>query len=264
MSEEAWQLQLVKKSLKKKEKIRLLQLTVPFRPRRTALDLGCAQGILGYFARRRGGFWVHADEDLANLRTARDLLGDDLVQLRGVSLPFGDAAFDLILCLDYLEHIDEDDRVLAEIFRVLKREGTFIAVTPHTGAFFLMHRLRSALGLRLEHFGHKREGYSSSELKDKLGRAGFRVEKTVTYSRFFSEFFELILNVVYIKRLARRPTAKLRDGHIRPSSREEFRAQEKSFALYSLLYPLVWTLSRLDSLLFFLKGYSLMVWAKKD
>ncbi|MBN2408238.1 MAG: class I SAM-dependent methyltransferase [Candidatus Aminicenantes bacterium] len=264
MSNAPWQLRLVKKSIKKREKLRLLRLTVPVRHDRKALDLGCAQGILGYFARQRGGFWVHADEDLANLKTAGDLLGGDLVQLRGESLPFGDTSFDLILCLDYLEHVDEDDRVLAEIFRALKPGGRFIAVTPHTGPFFLLHKLRSAAGLRLEDFGHKREGYSSADLKAKLGRAGFRVEKSVTYSRFFSEFFELLLNVAYIKFLAPHPDARRRDGHIRPASKEEFRAQEKSFALYSLLYPFVWTLSRLDALLFFQKGYSLMVWAKKN
>jgi hypothetical protein len=85
----------------------------------------------------------------------------------------------------------------------------------------------------------------------------------VTYSRFFSEFLELILNAIYIKVLARKPVEKKRDGHIRPSSGEEFKAQQKTFALYSLVYPLVWLFSRLDKLLFFLPGYSLMVWARK-
>jgi SAM-dependent methyltransferase len=264
MSEEPWQLRLVKKSLKKKEKLRLLEKTIPVRADRTALDLGCAQGILGYFARRRGGFWIHADEDLVNLQTAQEILGNDLVLLRGESLPFRDASFDLVLCLDYLEHIDHDDRALAEISRVLKEGGEFIVVTPHTGPFFLLHKLRSAVGLRLEYFGHKREGYSSRELQSKLDRADLRVERKVTYSRFFSEFFELILNFAYIKLLAPRPAAKRRDGHIRPASGEEFRAQEKSFALYSFVYPFVWILSRLDTLLFFQKGYSLMIWAKKD
>jgi SAM-dependent methyltransferase len=264
MNEEPWQLRLVKKSLKKKEKLRLLQKTVPVRPDRTALDLGCAQGILGYFARRRGGFWVHVDEDLLNLQAAKGLLGNDLVQLRGESLSFRDGSFDLVLCLDYLEHIDRDDLAVAEVSRVLKRGGKFIVVTPHTGPFFLLHKLRSAVGLRLEDFGHKREGYSASELESKLARAGLRVERKITYSRFFSEFFELILNFTYIKLLAPRPAAKRRDGHIRPASREEFRAQEKSFALYSFVYPFVWVLSRLDTLLFFQKGYSLMIWAKKN
>ena len=264
MSQEAWQLRLVRRSLKKKDKLRLLERSIPISPHRAALDLGCAQGILGYFARRRGGYWVHADEDMANLRTAKEILKRDLIQLRGEDLPFRDGSFDLVLCLDYLEHIDSDDRALAEISRVLKAGGEFIAVTPHTGRFFLLHRLRSALGLRLDYFGHKREGYSFPELEVKLGRARLRVKRKTTYSRFFSEFFELVLNFVYIKLLARRPSVRRRDGHIRPSSREEFEAQEKTFALYSLLYPFVWMLSRLDSLLFFQKGYSLMIWARKD
>ena len=263
MSEEPWQLRLVKRSLKKKDKLRLMEKTIPVTPDRTALDLGCAQGILGYFARKRGGFWVHADEDLANLRTAMSILSRGLIQLRGEQLPFRDGSFDLVLCLDYLEHVDADDRTLVEISRVLKAGGELIMVTPHTGRFFLLHNLRSALGLRLEYFGHKREGYSFPELKTKLSRAGLRVKSRATYSRFFSEFFELVLNFIYIKVLARGTSVKRRDGHIRPASAEEFKAQEKTFALYSLLYPMVWLLSRLDALLFFQRGYSLMVWAHK-
>ncbi|OGD20391.1 MAG: hypothetical protein A2Y69_08555 [Candidatus Aminicenantes bacterium RBG_13_59_9] len=264
MSQDPWQLRLVKKSLKKKSKLRLLEKTIPLSPGRTALDLGCAQGILGYFARRRGGFWAHADEDLANLRTAGEILERDLVQLRGGELPFRSDSFDLVLCLDYLEHIEDDDRALAEISRILKSGGEFIVVTPHTGRFYLLHKLRSALGLRLEYFGHKREGYSFPELKAKLERAHLLVKRKTTYSRFFSEFFELILNFVYIKLLARGPSLERRDGHIRPASAEEFDAQKKTFALYTLLYPVIWILSRLDSLLFFQKGYSLMIWARKQ
>jgi SAM-dependent methyltransferase len=225
--------------------------------------LGCAQGILGYFARKRGGLWVHADGDLSNLRTAREILERGLVQLRGESLPFPDGAFHLVLCLDYLEHVEDDDGVIGEISRVLRTGGGFIAVTPHTGRFYLLHKLRSALGLRLEDFGHKREGYSLPDLKAKLEKAGFQVQRQKTFSRFFSEFFELFLNFVYIKVLARRPAAGRRDGHIRPASAAEFRAQEKTFALYSLVYPAVRLTARLDSLLFFLKGYSLMIWARK-
>jgi len=264
MREEPWQLRLVKKSLKKKDKLRLLERTIPVSPGRTALDLGCAQGILGYFARKRGGLWVHADEDPANLRTAKSILEHGLIQLKGEDLPFRDGSFDLVLCLDYLEHVDSDDRTLAEISRVLREGGDFVAVTPHTGKFFLFHKLRSALGLRLEHFGHKREGYSFPELEAKLGRAGLRVRSKTSYSRFFSELFELVLNFIYVKLLARGPSVSRRDGHIRPASAEEFKAQEKTFALYSLIYPLVWLLSRLDGLLFFQKGYSLMIWARKQ
>jgi len=263
MSEQPWQVRLAAKSIKKKDKLKLLETSLPFLISRVALDLGCGQGTLSYFVRQKGGFWVSADEDMANLKEAQRLLGSDLVQLTGNHLPFKDRAFDLALCLDYLEHLEADDRALEEIARVLKKGGKVILVTPHTGKFFLLHKLRSGLGLKLEDFGHKREGYAAGELEDKLRRAGLKPEKKVTYSRFFSEFLELILNAVYIKVLSRKPAEKRRDGHIRPSSSEEFKAQQKAFALYSLAYPLFWLLSRLDRLLFSHPGYSLMVWARK-
>jgi SAM-dependent methyltransferase len=263
MKDEPWQLRLVKKSLKKKEKLRLLEASLPLDSTRVALDLGCAQGILSYFARKRGGFWVSADEDQANLIAARDILKKGLVRLRGEALPFRGRSFDTALCLDYLEHIDNDEGALAEIARALKPNGEFILVTPHTGRFYLLHKLRAAVGLKLEYFGHKREGYPLKDLEIKLQRAGLRLERKAFYSRFFSEFFELILNFAYIKLLSRPPVEVRRDGHIRPSSEEEFSAQEKPFALYALVYPFIWLVSRLDFLLFFQKGYSLMVWARK-
>jgi SAM-dependent methyltransferase len=264
MSQEAWQFRLLKRSLKKKEKLKLLERTIRPSPNRVALDLGCAQGILSYHARRRGGFWVHADEDMANLRAAKDILETGLLQLRGEDLPFRDGSFDLVLCPDYLEHIEADDRALAEISRILKDGGELIAITPHTGPFFLLHKLRAALGLRLEYFGHRREGYSLPDLERKLSRARLKVREKVTYSRFFSEFLELALNFVYVKLLSSGTPETRRDGHIRPASAAEFSAQEKSYAVYSLLYPALWALSRLDTLLFFQKGYSLMVRARKQ
>ena len=263
MHGEPWQLRLVKKSLKKKIKLRLLDRYVASRDSRVALDLGCAQGILSYFVRRKGGFWVSADEDLANVRTARDILGDDLAALAGTALPFRDGTFDLVVGLDYLEHVDDDDRVLEEISRVLKKGGELILVTPQTGPFFLLHKLRAAFGLKLEHFGHKREGYSLAVLEGKLSRASLRLVESSDYSRFFSEFFELLLNFAYIKLLAPAAAGNTRDGHIRPASEDEFSAQAGLFSGYSLVYPVVWLLSQMDRLLFFEKGYSVMVRARK-
>jgi SAM-dependent methyltransferase len=264
MNGEPWQLRLVKKSLKKKIKLRLLDRYVALGDSRVALDLGCAQGILSYFVRRKGGFWVSADEDLANVRTAREILGDGLAALAGTALPFRDGTFDLVLGLDYLEHVDDDDRVLEEISRVLKKDGELILVTPQTGPFFLLHKLRAAVGLKLEHFGHKREGYSLAVLKGKLSRASLRLVDSSDYSRFFSEFFELVLNFAYIKLLAPAAARKTRDGHIRPASGDEFNAQAGLFSGYSLVYPIVWLLSQMDRLLVFEKGYSVMVRARKQ
>jgi SAM-dependent methyltransferase len=264
MNGSPWQLQIVKRSLKKKEKLDLIERYVRVAPNDVLLDLGCAQGILSYFLRRKGGFWVSTDLDLANLKSSQALLGKNFVQVGENALPFKSRSFSQVVCLDYLEHVDNDDLTLHEISRVLKAGGKLVLITPHSGNFFILQKIRPAVGLKLEYYGHKREGYSLRELETKLGKAGLRLEGHKTYSRFFTEFFELILNAAYVNILSQRPQAKLRDGHIRPSTADEFTAQAGAFKLYRLVYPFLWLTSRLDTLLFFQRGYAVMVWAKKE
>jgi SAM-dependent methyltransferase len=259
-----WQLQIVKRSLKKKEKLDLIQKRVRIAPKDVLLDLGCAQGILSYFLRAQGGFWVGTDLDFTNLRSSQALLGKNFVQMGEEALPFLNGSFDQVVCLDYLEHVDNDDLTLREISRVLKPDGKLVLITPHSGKFFILQKIRPAVGLKLEFYGHKREGYSLLELEAKLGKAGLRLEGHKTYSRFFTEFLELILNAAYVNVLSKKPQARLRDGHIRPATGDEFAVQTGAFNLYKIVYPLIWLISRLDRLLFFQRGYAIMVWATKE
>jgi 2-polyprenyl-3-methyl-5-hydroxy-6-metoxy-1,4-benzoquinol methylase len=259
-----WQIRIAERSIKKRDKLRLLDKWLAYDPSRTALDIGCAQGILSWYLRKKGGLWAGADEDMASLKAAKELLGKGLVLMPEGVLPFRSAAFDLVTCLDYLEHIDNDDACLRECRRVLKDGGELVVVTPHTGRLFLLHRLRAVLGMKLEFYGHKRAGYSRRGLVSKLEAAGFAVVRTRTYSKFASELIELVLNFAYIKLTSRSPTGiALRDGHIRPSTAEEYQAQSGKLKVYAAVYPLVWLVSRLDVFLFFLKGYSIMVLGKK-
>jgi len=257
-----WQLRMVRRSLKKKEKIDLIEREIPVGPGDILLDLGCSQGILSYFLRQKGGYWVSTDLDFTNLETSRALLKWNFVQMGERELPFKDRAFNQVVCLDYLEHVDDDGLTLREIRRVLKDGGRLVLVTPHTGRFFLLQKLRPLVGLKLEYYGHKREGYGRRDLETKCAAAGLRVVKHKTYSRFFTELLELLINAVYVNFLSEKPESKLRDGHIRPTTADEFSAQGKAFKLYSLLYPLVWLISRLDKLLFFTRGNAIMVWAE--
>lgn len=258
-----WQLQVFKRSLKKKEKRTLIEKELAISSDSINLDLGCAQGTLSYFLRKKGGIWLSADLDFLNLKSAQNLLHENLVQLTEGPLPFMNNSFDSVVSLDYLEHLNEDDFCLQEIHRVLKNNGEFILAIPQTGKLFWLHKLRSFLGLKLEFYGHKREGYSLAELRKKLEKAGFFLQKYRNFSRFITEFLELILNFVYIKFFGGNAPIDLRDGHIRPTTSEEFSTKKSTFRLYSALYPVVWLISRLDKALFFLKGYGLMIWAKR-
>jgi len=264
MKEEHWQLQLVNKSLKKKEKLSLLEKYLKVKSDAVVLDLGCAQGILSYFLRKKGGFWVSADLDLVNLQTSQAILENNLVQTGTGVLPFKDDAFDQVVSLDYLEHMEDDNLCLSEICRILKPGGELLVAVPRTGHLFMLHRLRPFLGMKLEFYGHKREGYSLSSLREKLSQARLVYIEHKSFSRFFAEFIELMLNFFYIRFFSAGHSAELRDGHIRPTTADEFRSRKKAFKAYSVIYPFVWLITRVDKLFFFQRGYGLMVWAKKS
>jgi len=77
-------------------------------------------------------------------------------------------SFDLALSVDVMEHVLEDEKVFANIFASLRGGGYFVIATPtaseSTGAEF-----HSVVG------EHVREGYSESEFRQKLKKAGFHV-----------------------------------------------------------------------------------------
>jgi SAM-dependent methyltransferase len=93
---------------------------------RSVLDVGCGNGIIS--DRLAGRFdVVGGDRSMAALRHVRSAA----VQLSGDRLPFADSTFDLVLCTDVLEHLDDDleERVIRELCRVSRR---FVLIcVPH-------------------------------------------------------------------------------------------------------------------------------------
>ena len=263
MEDKPWQLQLVRRSLKKKEKLNLLDKHFQVDPNSLVLDLGCAQGILSYYLRQKGGRWWSVDHDFENLEASREVLKTNLLQIEPGPLPFRDASFDQVISLDYLEHLDDDDSCLREIHRILKMGGELLVATPRTGKIYILYKLGNLLGMRLEFYGHKRQGYTLKDLREKLEKSGFQFTRNRSFTRFISEFVELVLNFFYIKFFSAKTPSGKRDGHIKPSTSEEFAARKKAFHLYTFIYPVIWLITRLDKLLFFQRGYGLMVWAKK-
>lgn len=258
-----WQVRLYNKSLMKKEKVSLIRRHVRQEGKRI-LDLGCAQGVVSWMIRQRGGEFLHTDLDLANLQTARELLGNHLFQIQeNGPLPLRDRSFDLVFALDILEHVGEDRNLLREIHRILKPGGEVVISTPIDGPFFTLNLLKKRAGLTPEIYGHRRQGYPVSRLKDLLDRTGFQVTRARTYSKFFTEFFEILLNIFYTRKHRIRHS-KLRSGSITPTSGSDMDQNRRLFRIYSIfVYPLVYLVTRLDRLLFWKTGYATFVIGRK-
>jgi 2-polyprenyl-3-methyl-5-hydroxy-6-metoxy-1,4-benzoquinol methylase len=124
---------------------------------------------------------------LAGLRHAKRRLPDlEFVQLDARDLPyFGE--FDAIGAFDVVEHIEEDDAVLASFHRALKPGGRlFITVPQHMW-------LWSAVD---EQAMHKRR-YTREEMRCKLVAAGFQI-------LHFTSFVTALLPVLWATRFAKR------------------------------------------------------------
>ncbi len=99
--------------------------------RRKILDVGCGGGILAEALVRAGFEVTGVDPALESLDTARAhaaASGLSVEYVAGVAedLPFSGASFDHVACCDVLEHVDDLDRVVSEIARVLKPGGLFL------------------------------------------------------------------------------------------------------------------------------------------
>jgi SAM-dependent methyltransferase len=207
--------------------------------------------------RRAGGRWASADLTEESVTSIRELVGDDVyrVDLSGRELPFRDGEFDAVVVVDMLEHVEDEARFAAELARITRPGGRLVVNTPHLKRS-LLRRLRHALGQTDEKHGHLRPGYTPERLAELLG-GGFRLRSSRTYSRFFSELVDTAINFA-VERLGKQGSRK---GLVVTGG--DVAKHRKLFRAYSLVYPGVWLVSRLDLLLPWTSGYMLIATAER-
>ena len=154
--------------LAKLERVRTHLTSLPAAAR--VLDAGCGEGVLvDEFHNRLAIEGI--DPNYSSDRVRRGSL---------TALPYADASFDHALCLDVLEHLafDDQERALAELFRVVKPGGSLLVTVPNLA--HLQSRVHFALGGRLirtasaaKHPGDRPIG----EYLDLARRAGFQARR---------------------------------------------------------------------------------------
>jgi ubiquinone/menaquinone biosynthesis C-methylase UbiE len=111
---------------------------------KAALDLGAGMGGLSVAVLREfgpQGLALQAMDynpeycHITRLRAERYGLDLSLAVAAGEALPYPDSRFDLVMCLDVLEHVINVEQVLLEIYRVLKPGGVVLTTVPNRRAF---------------------------------------------------------------------------------------------------------------------------------
>ncbi len=134
------------------------------------LDIGCGTGFIARHMAGLGADIAGIDASLSALQKCQDEGLHHIYASHGDALPFADNQFDAVLCLDVLEHVQDDVGVMREAHRVLRPGGHFLILAPA-----LPHLWRNCDSL----IGHKRR-YTRKELSRRLRGAGF-VPKRLTY-----------------------------------------------------------------------------------
>ena len=98
---------------------------------RDVLDLGCAGGFMAEALDARGARVTGIDPAEKAIAAARAHAAQERRGIAydvgvGEALPYAAASFDAVVCVDVLEHVQDLDRVLAEVARVLRPGGLFL------------------------------------------------------------------------------------------------------------------------------------------
>ncbi|MEA2020176.1 MAG: class I SAM-dependent methyltransferase [Patescibacteria group bacterium] len=140
------------------------------------LDVGCGTGETTKIFEDYGKVWGVDVSDKA-LEFCRKQGLQNLRQSGARHLPFEDRFFDVVAMLDILEHIEEDEEALREVYRVLKGHGYLLITVPAWQFLWSDHD---------EALEHKRR-YIHFELRSKLEKADFKIQR-LSYAIMFLSF----------------------------------------------------------------------------
>lgn len=153
----------------------------------TYLEIGCGTGyVLSGLNKLNNLTLIGSEIYIEGLKYAKKRLPEvDFIQLDAANIPFNNE-LDAIGAFDVLEHITEDELVMENVFKALKKDGLFFITVPQ---YMFMWSSADEIAC------HKRR-YSKKEIINKLEKAGFSIK---FLSSFVFSLFPLMVISRFIK-----------------------------------------------------------------
>lgn len=257
-----WQLRMFRKTLKKQMRYRCLRKHLgSLQPDERCLLITCGDnnGAMNYYLRELGGRWSWSELEDTCIEEMSQLLGEEVKLGSSDHLPFPDASFDRIVTIDVHEHLKDPVIFSRELGRLARPGAQVIMTVPNGDESKIAVRIKNAVGMTKEYYGHVRVGLQFHELEALMRANNIEPRARSSFSRFFTEMLELTINFFYVKVLAKRSKAQVNQGQIAPATKDQLESVEKAYKAYSLIYPVYWLVSKLDFLLLFTDGYVVVV-----
>lgn len=197
-----------------RNKLVLWMLKRCFRQMKTYLEIGCGTGFVlsGVRSAFPGANLSASEIDSAGLPFVRHKVNNaEVFQMDARQIPFQEE-FDVIGAFDVIEHIEEDEEVLSQIYNACKPGGGVIVTVPQHPSLWSEVDVYSC---------HKRR-YTKNELIGKIQKAGFEIVDSAS-------FVSLLLPLMLLSRL-------------RAKSKEKDFDPMREFSIPRLLN---WTLERI-------------------
>ncbi len=147
---------------------------------RRVLEIGAGVGNLTRHLARRRELYVATDINTEHLSRLKNLLQHrPNLQVRLCDFSDGgqvaplEGCFDTVVCLNVLEHIEDDLAALRHLFATLRPGGRAVVLVPHLPGLF---------GSLDEAVDHRRR-YSRDHLRQRMQEAGFQVERVLDFNR---------------------------------------------------------------------------------
>jgi SAM-dependent methyltransferase len=157
------------------------------------LEIGCGTGfVLSGFKEAFPNIVLSGSEVFSDGLgfAAKRLPHVELFQMDARHIPFRDE-FDVIGAFDVLEHIKQDEEVLAQMHQATREGGGILITVPH-------HRF---LWSPVDEFARHVRRYETRELREKVSRAGFSVVR-------ITSFVSLLLPLLVASRFKQRMTGE--------------------------------------------------------
>jgi SAM-dependent methyltransferase len=146
-----------------------LAAELPPTPR--TLDAGCGSGrTLDDLARRGSAHGIELNP--RGVEAARRRGHADVREAPIERIPHGDAGFDLVTCLDVIEHTEDDVAGLRELRRVTKPQGRLVVTVPAHPRLWSRHDVLN---------GHRRR-YTRRSLQQAARSAGWTVTRQTGFN----------------------------------------------------------------------------------